>query len=101
MDGKSFLPVGLNYIANSAFTSRISNSLMNSLGNISAHYDLGNEMFEAFLDATMTYSCPIWSGEEKESLEDAQMRKIHSMLDRAVIKKGHLVLEIGSGYFLF
>jgi cyclopropane-fatty-acyl-phospholipid synthase len=97
MDGKSFLPIGLNYIANAVFTSRISNSVMNSLGNISAHYDLGNEMFEAFLDKTMTYSCPIWSGQEDEPLEDAQWRKIRRMLDTAAIKKGHLVLEIGTG----
>jgi cyclopropane-fatty-acyl-phospholipid synthase len=96
-DGKDFLPFGLNYLANSLFTSRISNSLMNSLSNIQAHYDLGNDMFEAFLDPTMTYSCPIW-GSESESLEEAQLRKIHAILKRANIKPGQRILEIGTGW---
>lgn len=72
---------------------------MNSLGNISAHYDLGNEMFKAFLDETMTYSCPIWERED-ESLESAQMRKLHSILKYANIKPGQYILEIGTGQFL-
>lgn len=92
------MPFGLNYIANNIFTNRISNSLINSLSNISAHYDLGNEMFEAFLDKTLTYSCPIWSEDANEPLETAQYRKIHSILDRAVIMEGQSVLEIGTGY---
>src|SRR5690349_24536427 len=31
------------------------NSKQNSRSNISRHYDLSNELFEAFLDDTMTY----------------------------------------------
>jgi cyclopropane-fatty-acyl-phospholipid synthase len=70
---------------------------MNALGNISAHYDLGNDMFKAFLDETLTYSCPIWASED-EALETAQLRKIHAILDRANVQPGQHILEIGTGW---
>jgi cyclopropane-fatty-acyl-phospholipid synthase len=70
---------------------------MNTLGNISAHYDLGNEMFKAFLDETLTYSCPIWADAD-EPLETAQLRKIHAILDRANVQEGQHILEIGTGW---
>jgi cyclopropane-fatty-acyl-phospholipid synthase len=34
--------------------------MSNTRLNISAHYDISNEMFAAFLSEDMTYSCPIW-----------------------------------------
>jgi cyclopropane-fatty-acyl-phospholipid synthase len=95
----NLLPAGLNRLINTALHSRIPNTIYNSLYNIQAHYDLGNEMFESFLDPTMTYSCPIWSDEDQDadSLEKAQYRKIHAILERAMIRKGDHVLEIGTG----
>jgi cyclopropane-fatty-acyl-phospholipid synthase len=93
----SVLPFPLNLVVNNALVSSITNSLLNSRSNISAHYDLGNAMFEAFLDESLTYSCPIWQN-DSQSLYEAQMNKIHTILDRACIKKNDLVLEIGSGW---
>ncbi|KAJ3093851.1 hypothetical protein HK100_006386 [Physocladia obscura] len=93
------LPFGLNSIFNSIIHSKIPNTIYNSLLNISAHYDLGNEMFESFLDPTMMYSCPIWEiGNEGESLESAQYRKIHRILELAKIRRGDSVLEVGTGW---
>lgn len=43
--------------------SRFINSISNSLSNISAHYDISNEMFEAFLSKDMTYSCAYFTPE--------------------------------------
>ncbi|KAJ2998270.1 hypothetical protein HDV02_004690 [Globomyces sp. JEL0801] len=92
------LPFGLNYLLNRALNSSIPNTIYNSLFNIQAHYDLGNELFTAFLDPTMTYSCPIWKDEQDDDLEGAQLRKIHSLLEMANIKKGMKVLEVGTGW---
>ncbi|KAA1469739.1 S-adenosyl-L-methionine-dependent methyltransferase [Dentipellis sp. KUC8613] len=39
---------------------RFLNSLSNSRSNVSAHYDLSNDMFSAFLSKDMTYSCAIF-----------------------------------------
>ncbi|TFK23398.1 S-adenosyl-L-methionine-dependent methyltransferase [Coprinopsis marcescibilis] len=39
---------------------RFLNTISNSRSNISAHYDISNEMFAGFLSADMTYSCAIF-----------------------------------------
>ena len=65
--------------------------------NIAAHYDLGNDFYSAWLDSTMTYSSARF-GSSCESLEDAQLRKIHMLLDRLELKPGDRLLEIGCGW---
>lgn len=73
---------------------------------MSAHYDISNAMFAAFLSEDMTYSCPIWrpeSGPEalQESLEEAQDRKLQKFIDGAKLKATDHVLEIGTGWGSF
>ncbi|KAI0688988.1 S-adenosyl-L-methionine-dependent methyltransferase [Cytidiella melzeri] len=89
---------------------RFVNSLQNSHSNISAHYDLGNDMFKTFLSKDMTYSCPIFPSldrrsklrglpvDDSEALYDAQMRKLRHIIEKAKICPGDRVLEIGSGW---
>ena len=82
------------------------NTLANARLNISAHYDISNAMFEAFLSKDMTYSCPIWAptSDEKsasEGLEEAQKRKLQYFIDQAKIKSTDHVLEIGTGWGSF
>lgn len=72
------------------------NTPENSRGNISRHYDLSNELFEAFLDESMTYSSA-WF-EPGDDLHAAQLRKIDGILDLARVGPGMRVLEIGSGW---
>src|SRR5919202_6084855 len=72
------------------------NTKENSRANISRHYDLSNELFENFLDETMTYSSA-WF-EPGDDLASAQRRKIDGILDLARVRPGMRVLEIGSGW---
>jgi cyclopropane-fatty-acyl-phospholipid synthase len=86
--------------------ARSTNTLSNSLLNVSAHYDISNDMFAAFLSPDMTYSCPIWkkvSSQEvqEETLEEAQMTKLDRFIDGAHIKSSDHVLEIGTGWGSF
>jgi cyclopropane-fatty-acyl-phospholipid synthase len=76
------------------------NSLHGSRCNIAAHYDLSNEFFAEFLDPTMTYSCALFSDPDNpvEPLEQAQRRKLRRIGERAGIRPGHEVLEIGCGW---
>jgi cyclopropane-fatty-acyl-phospholipid synthase len=77
------------------------NSITGSRRNIEAHYDLSNDLFAAFLDETLSYSSALfesdrpWAG---QSLEDAQLRKVHAVLDLARVRQGSHVLEIGTGW---
>ncbi|KAK7905400.1 hypothetical protein LTR67_000121 [Exophiala xenobiotica] len=87
---------------------RRTNTLQNAQLNISAHYDISNEMFAAFLSRDMTYSCPIWKPlsrlddqKRDETLEEAQMRKLDRFIDNAKIKQTDHVLEIGTGWGSF
>ncbi|MGE5287972.1 MAG: class I SAM-dependent methyltransferase [Micromonosporaceae bacterium] len=73
-----------------------------SRNNIAAHYDLSNDLFAAFLDPTMTYSCA-WFDESEPletatRLEEAQLRKIDGILDLAGVRSGTRLLEIGTGW---
>lgn len=73
------------------------NTLAGSRKNISAHYDLSNDLFESFLDSSMTYSSALFR-EAGESLSQAQMNKLDSMLDQARVGPQDHLLEIGCGW---
>lgn len=153
---------------------RFLNTIGNSRGNISAHYDISNDMFagksgnyftpvcrpipsSGFLSQDMTYSCAIfedldsdlntcvpqseWSGDQdlkrlpaptpptttqeqklngnsnangdphpistsdchdrhqpRDALHEAQLRKLHHIIQKAHILPGQRILEIGSGW---
>jgi cyclopropane-fatty-acyl-phospholipid synthase len=66
--------------------------------NASFHYDTSNDVFSGFLSQDMNYSSAIWSGESNESLESAQRRKVHNIIDKARISSSHHVLDIGCGW---
>lgn len=146
-------------------SSRFVNTLTNARKNISAHYDISNEMFAAFLSEDMTYSCAIFEeldadvkerhnininiisnnsalaltrndvddtkavkpddiattaigagtgggvsvpvhanpgpapGMIVDALYYAEIRKLKHIIQKADIRKGHRVLEIGTGAF--
>eukprot|EP00177_Eucheuma_denticulatum_P002543 GFKZ01004568.1.p1 GENE.GFKZ01004568.1~~GFKZ01004568.1.p1 ORF type:complete len:472 (-),score=46.43 GFKZ01004568.1:22-1389(-) len=73
------------------------NTLLGSRRNIEAHYDLSNELFGTFLGETWTYSCGYF-GEGVKTLDEGQHRKIDMILDKARIRSGCHVLEIGCGW---
>jgi cyclopropane-fatty-acyl-phospholipid synthase len=68
--------------------------------NIAAHYDLGNDFYSAWLDETMTYSSARFPSRQQStvSLEEAQLHKIRTLLDRLELRPGQRLLEIGCGW---
>jgi cyclopropane-fatty-acyl-phospholipid synthase len=72
------------------------NSKANAKKNIAFHYDLGNDFYREWLDPSMTYSSALFA--ERDTLEAAQQRKIHALLDRLDLKPGQRLLEIGCGW---
>jgi cyclopropane-fatty-acyl-phospholipid synthase len=73
------------------------NTLVGSRRNIGEHYDLSNDFFQTFLDPTMLYSCGLYDS-ESDTCEDAQRRKLHSIIEKAQIGPADHVLEIGCGW---
>ncbi|MXW44698.1 MAG: class I SAM-dependent methyltransferase [Gammaproteobacteria bacterium] len=73
------------------------NTRSGSRRNISAHYDVGNDFFQLFLDPTMLYSCAFFPSEDA-SLEEASIAKLDRLCEMLQLKPGLQVLEIGSGW---
>ena len=73
------------------------NTRKGSQKNIAAHYDLGNEMFEQFLDPTMMYSAAQFLSPD-DTLEQAQLNKLARICQKLDLKPEDHLLEIGTGW---
>ncbi len=71
--------------------------------NIAAHYDLGNDFYELWLDSGLTYSSALFAEPvmDAEPLEQAQATKLQAILDRTATRPGDRILEIGCGWGSF
>jgi cyclopropane-fatty-acyl-phospholipid synthase len=65
--------------------------------DISAHYDLGNELFSLMLDPTLSYSCAYFESPEM-TLEQAQIAKLDRICERLELSASDHLLEIGTGW---
>lgn len=68
--------------------------------NIVAHYDLSDELYQLFLDPSMTYSAAVFE-HVGQDLHDAQRAKLAAIATRARLRPGLHVLEIGCGWGAF
>lgn len=73
------------------------NSQAGSRRNIEAHYDLGNDMFELFLDPTMMYSCAYYPN-NTSTLGEAAVAKLKRICDKLQLNESDHVVEIGTGW---
>jgi cyclopropane-fatty-acyl-phospholipid synthase len=60
------------------------------------HYDLGNNLFEAMLDKSMTYTCGYWK--EADTLDEAQEAKLELICNKLSLEPGMHILDIGCGW---
>ena len=68
--------------------------------HVASHYDLGNELFEAFLDETLTYSCALWESPGM-TLRGAQEAKLEHVCRKLELNADDHVMEIGTGWGSF
>lgn len=61
-----------------------------------AHYDLGNDLFEAMLGKRLVYSCGYWA--EADNVDDAQEAKLDLVCRKLQLRQGQRVLDIGCGW---
>ena len=65
--------------------------------NIAAHYDLGNAMYQLFLDESMMYSSAVYP-HAQASLAQAQQHKLQLICERLQLSEDDHLLEIGTGW---
>ncbi|MCD8522183.1 MAG: cyclopropane-fatty-acyl-phospholipid synthase family protein [Saccharospirillaceae bacterium] len=73
------------------------NTEKGSRRNIAAHYDLGNDMFELFLDPTMMYSSGIFPA-ESSTMEEASVYKLDRICQKLQLTPEDHLVEIGTGW---
>jgi cyclopropane-fatty-acyl-phospholipid synthase len=74
------------------------NTRKGSQRNIHAHYDIGNDFYQLWLDPSWTYSSAWFDGDYSQSLQSAQQRKYQRIIDTLQLQPGQRVLEIGCGW---
>lgn len=67
--------------------------------NTERHYDLGNDLFAAMLDPTLTYTCGYWR--DATTLQAAQEAKMNLVCRKLGLSTGQRVLDIGCGWGSF
>jgi cyclopropane-fatty-acyl-phospholipid synthase len=60
------------------------------------HYDVGNDLFAAMLDPTMSYSCGYWR--QASTLAEAQRDKLDLICRKLYLQPGERLLDIGCGW---
>lgn len=73
------------------------NTEKGSRRNIAAHYDLGNALFEQFLDPTMMYSSAIFPTPDA-TLEQASLYKLECICQKLQLQASDHLIEIGTGW---
>ncbi len=71
-------------------------SVSRAADNASAHYDIGNDLYERMLDKRMMYSCGYWR--EVDNLDRAQEAKLELICDKLHLEPGMRLLDIGCGW---
>lgn len=91
---------GDSFLRNSKFSKLIPKQFhdkKHSKSDIQKHYDIGNDFYKLWLDDTMTYSCAYFK-HENDSLEQAQLNKVHHILNKLNAQPGGKLLDIGCGW---
>lgn len=65
--------------------------------NVAHHYDLGDDLYELFLDSDRQYSCAYFTSTDND-LEEAQWDKKAHIAAKLDLRPGQRVLDIGSGW---
>ncbi|WP_225206037.1 SAM-dependent methyltransferase [Novosphingobium huizhouense] len=73
------------------------NQRVASRRNVKHHYDIGNDLYELFLDPLRQYSCAYWT-DETATLEAAQEAKIAHIAAKLRLSPDVRVLDIGCGW---
>jgi len=87
----------LSFLKNKLLQWKNRNTKSGSKKNILAHYDLGNALYERFLDSEMMYSSAVYDRDDM-SLTEAQLLKLDTICQRLQLSEHDHLVEIGTGW---
>jgi cyclopropane-fatty-acyl-phospholipid synthase len=73
------------------------NRIARSKRNVAHHYDIGDRLYDLFLDVDRQYSCAYFRDPDN-SLEQAQLDKKAHIAAKLALRPGQRVLDIGCGW---
>ncbi len=76
---------------------RLRNKIRGPQGNIHLHFDIGNDLYEAFLDSSLSYTCG-YVTDESDSLEEIQMNKYRRICAKLRLEEGDRLADLGCGF---
>jgi cyclopropane-fatty-acyl-phospholipid synthase len=76
---------------------RLVDSLRGKASNVQRHYDRGDDLFRAFLDSNLVYSCG-YVKDKSDDLDQLQTNKLDRICQKLRIGAGDRLLDIGCGY---
>jgi cyclopropane-fatty-acyl-phospholipid synthase len=76
---------------------RLRNKIRGRHGNIHLHFDIGNDLYEAFLDSSLAYTCG-YVTDESDSLEEMQMNKYRRICAKLQLEEGDRLADLGCGF---
>lgn len=77
---------------------RLANRLRGRFGNIHKHFDIGNDLYEAFLDSNLAYTCGYEAGDGGSDLEALQTQKFRRISAKVGLRPGDRVADLGCGF---
>jgi len=77
--------------------TRLRNLLRGERGNVRRHYDVGEDLFDSFLDSTLTYSCG-YAESPEDDLDRLQANKLDRICRKLDLRSGDHLLDIGCGF---
>jgi cyclopropane-fatty-acyl-phospholipid synthase len=73
------------------------NPIARSQRNVARHYDLSDQLYALFLDRDRQYSCAYFLSPD-DDIDTAQINKLRHIASKLLLRPGHKVLDIGSGW---
>jgi len=77
---------------------RLANRLRGRFGNIHLHFDIGNDLYEAFLDSSLAYTCGYETGDGSSDLEHLQTQKFARIASKLGLVEGDRLADLGCGF---
>lgn len=77
---------------------RLANKIRGRFGNIHLHFDIGNDLYEAFLDSSLAYTCGYEIADGKSDIEQLQAQKFARICKKLRIEDGNRIADLGCGF---